>query len=64
VPKKKEDNKLVQLNIRMQPRLLARLDKVSAALGTDRSNLVRLMVSERLPDYEARAKALAEGGKK
>lgn len=49
-----------QVNFRASPRLSARLEYISEALGLDVSNLVRMVLNEKLDEYEARATAVVK----
>lgn len=46
------------INFRASPNLAARLDTVAEALNLDISNLVRMVLSEHLAEYEDRAAKL------
>ena len=52
-----EDPDTVNLNVRMGRGLRDRLAKAARALGVDTSSLVRMMLTEKLPEYEARGRA-------
>jgi hypothetical protein len=53
---KKKPGKTRQINVRMPVDLAARLDKAAEMLATDASHLLRLIVVEKLPEYEERAR--------
>lgn len=48
---------LDQISIRFKRSVLARLEVAADPLGLDVSNLVRLIVSQKLPEYEQMAQA-------
>jgi hypothetical protein len=45
-----------QIAFRLPGDLADRLDKTARMLATDVSHLLRIMIAEKLPEYEARAK--------
>jgi hypothetical protein len=55
VPRKKL-GKTRQLNVRVPTDLADRLEKTAEMLATDASHLLRLMLVEKLPEYEERAR--------
>lgn len=56
-----------QIGIRLTPTFRDRINRAALALGTDETNLVRMILSESLPSYEDRAaraqRPTAKGGK-
>jgi predicted DNA-binding protein len=61
---KKKNGKTRQINVRMPMDLADRLDKAAAMLATDPSHLLRMILAEKLPEYEdrgRRARGLVEG---
>jgi len=61
VPKKKADKSpepmTKQLNVRVPIDLATRLETAAKMLATDGSHLLRMMIAEKLPEYERRARA-------
>jgi predicted DNA-binding protein len=45
-----------QLNVRVPLDLAQRLDEAAKMLATDGSHLLRMMIAEKLPEYERRAR--------
>jgi hypothetical protein len=61
----KKDVRTVQVNVRIPVDLAERLEKAADMLATDRSHLLRIMIAEKLPEYEERgrrARSPREGG--
>jgi metal-responsive CopG/Arc/MetJ family transcriptional regulator len=54
--KKKETGTTEQVNIRFPADMINRLDETASGLGIDRSGLVRMIVIEKLVEYERRAR--------
>ena len=50
----KKDSKTRQINVRMPTDLAERLDKAADMLATDPSHLLRMIIVEKLPEYEER----------
>jgi predicted DNA-binding protein len=62
---KKKSDKTRQINVRMPTDLADRLDKAAEMLATDSSHLLRMILVEKLPEYEdrgRRARGLAQEG--
>ena len=53
---KKKPDKTKQLNVRVPMDLADRLEKAADMLATDASHLLRLMIVEKLPEYEERGR--------
>jgi hypothetical protein len=53
---KKKPGKTKQLNVRVPQDLADRLEKAADMLATDPSHLLRLMIVEKLPEYEERGR--------
>ncbi len=62
MPKKKanaqSELQCVQMNVRVTPSMMDRIDAVSSKLGLDVSNLMRLVLNECIPIYEVRAERI------
>lgn len=52
----KRELKTRQVNVRFPEDLAARLDKAAEMLATDPSHLLRMIVAEKLPEYEDRGR--------
>jgi hypothetical protein len=52
----KKKNTARQIAFRLPGDLAERLEKTAKMLATDVSHLLRIMIVEKLPEYEARAK--------
>jgi hypothetical protein len=62
---KKKSGKTRQINVRMPTDLADRLDKAAEMLATDLSHLLRMILAEKLPEYEdrgRRARGVAQEG--
>lgn len=55
MPKKKAPRLGKQLNVRVPEPMYERVEKCAIRLGIDSSDLIRMMLVERLSDYEERA---------
>ncbi len=55
------EEKMTQFNFRCPARLMERMDRAAAAIGTDRSHLLRMMMLKYLPTYEAEGRIITEG---
>jgi hypothetical protein len=53
---KKKPGKTRQINVRVPIDLADRLEKTADMLATDASHLLRLILVEKLPEYEERAR--------
>ena len=53
---KKKSGKTRQINVRMPMDLADRLDKAAEMLATDPSHLLRMILVEKLPEYEDRGR--------
>jgi hypothetical protein len=63
---KKKATKTRQINVRFPEDLARRLEAAAEMLATDASHLLRIIVVEKLPEYEERgrrARGREEGGK-
>lgn len=49
-----------QVAIRLPLDVIKRIDEAGERLGLDRSNLIRLIIIEKLPEYECRARKAHE----
>jgi hypothetical protein len=58
-PDEDKGEKTVQVNVRIPMSFVARLENAAEKLGIDRSNLLRIMIAEKLPEYEERARRAA-----
>lgn len=58
MPKKKSGRLSKQLNVRVSEAIYDRVDAVAFKLGIDPSDLVRMILAERLPEYETRTASL------
>src|SRR5262245_52656024 len=56
VAKKKPGSKTRQINVRVPVDLADRLDAAAAMLATDASHLLRMILVEKLPEYEERGR--------
>jgi hypothetical protein len=56
VARKKKTEKTKQFNVRMPVDLIARLEKAADMLATDASHLMRMILVEKLPEYEERGR--------
>ena len=53
---RKQKSRDTQLNVRIPRELAERLETTAEVLGTNRSNLTRMILCEKLHEYEERAR--------
>lgn len=58
---KKPEKGLRQVNIRLDPPYYDRIERVAGLLGLDIAQLLRMVIRENFPVYEARAKRVELG---
>ncbi len=54
--KKKPEGKTKQLNVRVPLDIADRLEAAAESLATDPSHLLRIILAEKLPEYEERGR--------